>query len=127
VTKPLLIVVDDEQDMAEFISNVAKNLGFDVEIATSAREFQDLYRSTSPTAVVLDIVIPEMDGNEILEWMAPQDKFTPVILISGFDGKYIKAVKAVGRASGATIVGSLVKPIRADELETKLQQIIDAD
>ena len=43
MSKPLLIVVDDERDMAEFIGHAGEKVGFRVEIATSGQEFKRLY------------------------------------------------------------------------------------
>ena len=43
MTKPLLIIVDDDRDMAEFVCDVGEDLGFEVKICTSAKEFQAAY------------------------------------------------------------------------------------
>ena len=124
MTKPLLLVVDDEQGMAEFISELAEDVGFDVKIETSAKKFQDTYIATNPTGIVMDIVMPEMDGNELVQWLGQQDSSTPVILMSGYAGQYIQAAEMIGQAGGAIIIGSLAKPIRADDLEPLLKEIL---
>ena len=125
MTKPLLIVVDDERYIDEFICELAEDVGFEVKIETSAKKFQETYVATKPIGIVMDIVMPEMDGNELLQWLGQQDRTVPTILISGHDGKYIQAAEMIGNASGAVIIGSLTKPMRADDLEPMLQAIFD--
>jgi CheY-like chemotaxis protein len=126
MTKPLLLVVDDDRDLEEPICELAEDMGFEVKFETSAKKFQQTYIATTPAGIVMDIVMPEMDGNELLEWVSQQNRFTPIILISGHDGKYIKVAEMLGKASGNIIVGGLTKPIRLADLELMLQEILDA-
>lgn len=125
MTKPQLMIVDDELAMAEFVRDVGEDLGFEVKICTSAREFQEAYSLNTPSGIIMDVVIPHMDGNELLQWLVDQGSTTPVVLMSGYGGKYIGAVKILGQARGANVVGSLIKPIRLNDLKPVLQGIID--
>ena len=67
--KPSMNVVGDDPDVAEFVSNTAKSIGFEVRVAASAKEFMDLVSENEPWAIVMDIVIPDMDGIELLDWL----------------------------------------------------------
>lgn len=124
MTKPQLIIVDDEPDMAEFVSDLADDLGFDVKIATSAKELQSIYNSTTPVGIVMDIVMPEMDGNDLLQWLIQKKRNTPIIIISGYDRQYLETAEMLGQARGATIIGTLAKPIRADDMESLLRKFL---
>ncbi|PKI13847.1 response regulator [Colwellia sp. 12G3] len=126
MTKPLLLVVDDDRDLEEPLCELAEDMGFEVKFETSAKKFQETYLATNPVGIVMDIVMPEMDGNELLEWVGLQNRFTPIILISGHDGKYIQVAKMLGKASGNIIIGGITKPIRLEDLELLLQEILDA-
>ena len=126
MTKPLLWIVDDEEDMAEFIATTAESIGFECKIATRARDFQRNYDTSSAAAVVMDIVMPEMDGNELLQWLATQDSSPPIVLISGYGGAYLSMAEKLGEAKGAVIVGSLDKPINISDLKSILQEIYSA-
>lgn len=126
MSKPQLLIVDDEPDMAKFLSDVAEGMGFDVKIATSAKEFQDIYSATTPAGILMDIVMPEMDGNELLEWLALQNKYTPVILMSGYDGEYLQTAATLAEARGAIIIAGLAKPIRIIDLEPLLKDIYNS-
>lgn len=125
MNKPQLLIVDDELDIAEFISDLAQDMGFDVKITTSAEEFQQIFNSTSPAGIIMDIVMPKMDGNELLKWIAEQNRFTPIILMSGYAGKYLQATKILGEAYGAIVIGALEKPFRAHDIEPLMQDILN--
>ncbi|MBV1961902.1 MAG: response regulator [Immundisolibacteraceae bacterium] len=126
MTEPLLMVVDDQVTMAGFVSDVAEDLGFTVQIKTSAKEFQAAYAVTKPLAVIMDIVMPDIDGNELLQWLADHDSNTPVVIMSGFDGKYVELTKMLAEERGAIIIATLVKPFSIDELETVLKEILSS-
>ncbi len=123
MNKPVLIVVDDEPDMAELVADVADELGFSVLTATNVSSFQQLYSSEQPSAIVMDIVMPEMDGIELLEWMKSVGFSVPIIIMSGFDN-YIDMAELYGRKQGGDIIGTLIKPFELVELEKLLQQIL---
>ncbi|HIJ45578.1 MAG TPA: response regulator, partial [Rhodospirillaceae bacterium] len=89
MAKPILIVVDDELEMAEFIETAGLSLGFEVRIATSAEGFQKIWAEAEPSAIVMDIVMPDMDGIELLQWLVERKCTVPIILMSGYDGKYL--------------------------------------
>ena len=125
MTKPLLIIVDDDRDMAEFVCDVGEDLGFEVKICTSAKEFQAAYSLKIPTGIVMDIVMPDMDGNELLKWLVDQGCITPIVIMSGYGGKYMAAAEKLGKSLGASGAGTLPKPIRVDDLEPVLQEIIN--
>ena len=61
-----LLVVDDEPEFGELVRKVAVSLGYEARVTTSGREFQDAYHELHPTMIVMDMVMPEMDGNELV-------------------------------------------------------------
>lgn len=127
MAKPILWIVDDEEGITEFIALTGESIGFECKTATSARDFQRNYDSSSAAAVVMDIVMPEMDGNELPQWLAKQEGTPPIVLISGYGGAYLSVAKSLGEAKGAVIVGSLVKPINLGDLKSILQEVYSAE
>lgn len=123
MTNPVLIVVDDEPDMADFVKDVAEMVGFETLVANSAKEFQNLCAKAKPDAVVMDIVMPDMDGIELLKWISGNGYSCPVILISGYDGGYIDAAAQLGKVQGVPVVGTLTKPIPLDQMKMMLTQV----
>ncbi|HYW97171.1 MAG TPA: response regulator, partial [Bacteroidales bacterium] len=62
-----ILVVDDEEDIVEFVSYNLRREGFDVGIARNGREAINTATSFQPHLILLDIMMPEMDGIETCE------------------------------------------------------------
>mgnify|MGYP001586322081 CR=1 FL=1 len=121
MTKPTILVVDDEPMMTSIVSEVGELRGFEVIETNSAREFQSAWQDHDPTVVVMDIIMPDMDGVELLKWLSEQKCLAPIILMSGYDKNYMETASTVGSGNGNTIVGTLTKPFQIAELEALLQ------
>ncbi len=124
MTRPLLVVVDDEPDMASLIADVGTMVGFEPRTAHSAIELQKIVASTSVAAIVLDIVMPDMDGIELLQWLTDRGCAAPILLINGFDPLYLRTARMIGTAKGLQIAGTLAKPIPIAQLQAVLDEVI---
>ena len=124
MNKPLLLVVDDEPDIAAFVGDVGESVGFDVSITNSSRQFQQVCSTTPPSAIVMDIVMPDIDGIELINWLSEQKFSAPIIIMSGYDG-YIGMTELLGEKQGLTVIGTLTKPFRIDDLEPLLLDILN--
>jgi CheY-like chemotaxis protein len=67
-----LLIVDDEPRFATFVERVAEPLGYEVEVTNHGRDFQAAYRRKRPDVVVIDMVMPDIDGNELVLWLVEQ-------------------------------------------------------
>ena len=67
-----LLVCDDEPGFGRFVKNVAEDLGYTVHVTTDGRALIEAYGSFKPTTIVLDMIMPGMDGNEVVAWLAQQ-------------------------------------------------------
>ncbi len=126
MTGPALYIVDDESDMGSFVSDVAEDMGFETKSVTSAKELMALVEDRLPSGIVMDVVMPDMDGIELVQWLGKRGYLVPIILMSGFDSQYINVAESLGTHHGAMIAGSLRKPFTASELELHLNQILES-
>lgn len=124
MTKPILLVVDDDPDMASRVGDVGKRLGFEVLATVSAIEAQQLWLENPVAAIIMDVVMPDIDGNELIQWLVEQGSYAPIILISGYGGKYIDSTRRLGMAKGAPIMAALVKPFDLEDLEMALKKAL---
>ena len=122
---PILIVVDDEPEMAKLVGRAGESVGFDVRIAHSVQEFQDAWAVGRVSAVVSDIVMPDMDGIELLQWLAAQNATIPVVLMSGYDRNQVEIARRLGIAKGLRLVGILNKPIPYADVKTVLSKVLN--
>jgi two-component system alkaline phosphatase synthesis response regulator PhoP len=63
-TKHKVLVVDDEEDILEFLSYNLKKEGFEVQTASNGKEAIDVAKHFSPDVIILDVMMPQMDGVE---------------------------------------------------------------
>jgi CheY-like chemotaxis protein len=110
------LIVDDEPRFASFVGKVAAPLGYDVEITTHGREFQKAYRKNKPDCIVLDMVMPEIDGNELILWLVKEGCDADIIIITGFSPDYAVNARILGEFKGLRSVRTLSKPVSVAQL-----------
>jgi signal transduction histidine kinase/CheY-like chemotaxis protein len=112
-----VLVVDDEPEIAELIAGQLAPLDVHTTTATGGREALDRLRADSYDAITLDILMPDMDGFEVLREIRsdPQLRHIPILFVSVFSGR-------------RELVGEWVvsKPIDADELRDVLGAAVSA-
>lgn len=124
MTKPLLMVVDDDPKMLDVVAEVGELSGFKVLALSSVADFQQAWAENAPSVIVMDIVMPDMDGNELLMWLGERKYRAPIILMSGYDGKHLGLAECLGTTYGDTIIGKLAKPFKINDLEALLKKAL---
>jgi diguanylate cyclase (GGDEF)-like protein len=80
-----ILVVDDSKAQRQALTAVLRTEGYEVVEAENAREALRLAKSATPDLVLLDMILPDMDGREVLRLIKPNpasDQFLPVIILS---------------------------------------------
>lgn len=113
--KPKLIVIDDEVDLAGFVSEVAEQVGFEVEQFTNAAIFKTEYNKGADV-IILDLMMPAVDGIEIIRFLTDMNCNALLILMSGFDSGVLHSAQKLASEKGLNVGGSLSKPFRYEEL-----------
>jgi EAL domain-containing protein (putative c-di-GMP-specific phosphodiesterase class I)/ActR/RegA family two-component response regulator len=119
----LLLIVDDEADMAAFIARVGRRCGFETETASSAEELFSRVRTAEPGHIILDLQMPDVDGIQVLRRLAELHCTSRILIASGVDQQIIDAAQRIGRERGLDIAGTLRKPMLVAELTAKLQEL----
>jgi two-component system response regulator AtoC len=114
-----ILVTDDEKNIRESIQRLLGLEGIDAETACDGRQAAALLAEQAFDAVVLDLKMPSMDGQQVLDWMRAEGIRTPVIMISAL-GEIADAVKAL--KSGAA--DYLVKPFDPAELLLRIRSVV---
>lgn len=101
-----ILVIDDEPDFLTLIKIRLEAVGYGVITASSGQEGLDKIKSEAPDVVFLDILMPEMDGLEVLKQIRQVNKTLPVFIITVFSDdtefdqqrlKFAKDLGATGR------------------------------
>lgn len=106
-----VLIVDDEQNIREGSERILTRTGFDVSTAASGQEALDIFRSTRPCMVLLDLKMPGMDGMEVLEKIIKIDDNTIVIVITGY-----ATVETAIQAMKQGAYDFIPKPFEPDQL-----------
>lgn len=115
-----LLIVDDEPAFGAFVRTVAEKLGYEVLVTTDAREFQQAFATFDPTDIVIDIVMPDADGIELIRWIADKESRARIIIASGSNPDYAKAAEILGTAHGLRSISTLRKPVSLAELRAAI-------
>ena len=122
--QPRLFVGDDNPEIGELIHDIALPLDLEPVIITNSTEFKSQWLANKPDILVLDMVMPNMDGFDLIQWLAQITCDVPIILISGREELYAKAASKVGRTKGLNIPYVLSKPFSVIEMETALKDAL---
>lgn len=115
-----LLICDDEPAFGRFVKHVAEDLGYTVRVTTEAAAFVETYGSFEPTTIVLDMIMPGMDGNELVLWLAKRGCSARIIIITGYTPDYATHAKTLAEFKGLGPVMTLHKPIEISQLRAAL-------
>jgi len=122
MTRPRLLLIDDEPALAAFVANAAAISGFEPVVTSDDKQFREQFHGEVPGMVALDLGMPGMDGVELLRFLSAEGFEGPVLIISGFDRRVLESAFRLGEALGLRMVGPLEKPVRLEALEAILKQ-----
>ena len=77
----LVMVVDDDQDLSEMLGIVLTGAGIDVDLVTRGDEVLDVFRNNPPDLVLLDVMLPGLDGIEVCR-LIRAESMVPIIMLS---------------------------------------------
>lgn len=112
-----VLVVDDEQNIRRLIKIYLKNAGYKVFVAKDGIEAVEKFRAEQPDMVILDIMIPFMDGWEVCQQLR-QESDVPIIMLTAKDTKDDK-IKGLGLGGDIYVT----KPFDPDELVAQVQAV----
>ncbi len=81
-TGRVILLVDDETSITSALSAFLERSGFIVCVATDGMQALEMIRQCNPDLVVLDVLMPELNGREVLRTLRKEGNWTPVILLT---------------------------------------------
>jgi DNA-binding response OmpR family regulator len=116
-----VLLIDDEEEFVRTTAMLLRRRGFEVITAGSGRDGLSVLGRQPVDVVVLDIKMPGMDGDEVLEVMNAKGFRQPVVILTGHGS--VDHALDMGRAG---VTGYLAKPCTVDELERKLRKALES-
>lgn len=116
ISNQSILVIDDDADIGGFIKDVALPLSLNCIATTEASTFLELL-GPHTDLVILDLLMPHIDGIELLRVLGEQKCKSGVVLMSGVDKRVIETAEQLAAKLGLSIVGRLIKPFGKRDLE----------
>src|ERR1700709_875498 len=115
--KKRVLAIDDEPSMTEWLKILLEHAGYEVRTALIGTRGEEIFRTWHPDAVVTDMMLPDVDGIELVRKFKQLDPEAEVIVVTG-QGNIPRSVEAV--KAGA--FDFLEKPVDAERLLDKLEK-----
>jgi len=116
-----VLIVDDRHAFAGFVRAVAASCGCEPRILQVSERFEDVIVEWRPSIIVLDIIMPERDGIELIQALSKLQFKGQLILVSGAEELYLTMAARAARDHGLAVSASLRKPCRADHLRQEIR------
>jgi two-component system OmpR family response regulator len=113
-----ILVVDDEPNIADLLSAALTFEGYDVGVAGTGAEALEMVRTYRPNLVMLDVMLPDVDGNEVCRRLRQQGEQMPIVFLTARD---TTEDKVEGLAMGDDYV---TKPFSIEELMARVGAIL---
>ena len=110
-----LLVVDDHPEFCHFVRQAGEGTGFAVASALNGAAAKLAFDASRPDVVVLDIVMPDLDGIEMVRWFGEQGYRGHVLLVTGYHAAFLHVAAALAELYGMS-VASFQKPVGYDTL-----------
>ena len=119
--KKRILVIEDENHISQLLKFILEKNGFDVLQCYNGRDGIENARKEIPNLIVLDVMMPSMDGFEVAKKLGsiPETKSIPIIMLSSA-AQFKDKVR--GLESGA--IDYIIKPFDKNELVEKIKKII---
>ena len=114
-----LLIVDDEENLRSMLAAALQHHGYDVSTAENGRDALDVVARDRPDLVLLDVMMPDLDGFEVCRRLRAQGDRTPVLFLTARDATEDKV-------RGLTLGGDdyLQKPFSLDELVARAEAVL---
>jgi DNA-binding response OmpR family regulator len=117
-SKSLIMIVDDEAENIAFLKELLDQFGFNLVVASKGKEALRLLQDAFPDIILLDVLMPEMDGFEVCRQIKanPKTKDIPILFMTAL-------TDPVNKVTGLELGGSdyITKPFQKEEVLTRLK------
>jgi EAL domain-containing protein (putative c-di-GMP-specific phosphodiesterase class I) len=121
-----LLVIDDDLASSAIIGRIARGCGYDTIITIDADDFRSRVSSWEPTVIVLDLSMPEMNGDQVIAWLAKRGCKAHILIVSGLELARMREAEATGRSLGLNMAGVLQKSLHVEKIRDVFLEIYDA-
>ena len=117
-----IAVVDDDMIIQELVKTVLADTGWEISVFNNGKEFVNELAANTFDLVFLDLMMPEMNGFQVLQFMKQQKINIPTIVFSALTRK-----ETVSKAMSFDVKSYIIKPLKPENLKSKAFEILVSD
>ena len=102
MAKKKILIVDDEIDFINMMKIKLEENDYDVVSSSTGKDVLDIIKKQRPDAVLLDVMMPEMDGLNILKQVRSFDETIPVFIVTAFSNE--ERIKLAGKFNASGVI-----------------------
>src|SRR5215475_1625144 len=118
MSENLILIVEDENSIAEVVSLYLKRAGYNVQIASDGKQAMNSFEKRKPDLVILDLMLPEVDGLSLTRWLRDRSN-VPIIMLTA---RRSEVDRITGLEMGAD--DYVVKPFSPQELVSRVRAVM---
>ena len=113
-----ILIVDDDENISEILNMYLESAGYTTKIASTGKRAQELFLEYTPDLVLLDVMIPGIDGIDVLKWVRKQGE-VPVLMLTAKGDTFDKVLALELGADDY-----IVKPFEPKELLARVKAVL---
>jgi len=117
--KPLVLIIDDDEGICRTLSRVVAGIGCRMSCATDGGEGIALVAEEEPDVILLDLMMPRMNGPQFLEKLRASHLDLPVVIVTGFEDSELMV--QVAKYAPVMVVS---KPFEAEQIKRTIQAVV---
>lgn len=125
MSRTRIVAVDDDRRILRVLKRACETVGYEVHSVLDAEFFESSFRVFDPALVFLDLSMNNIDGVELLHFIAKENRDTAVIVTSGVDEKELLAAHALGVSLGLRMLEPVRKPLIVADVRRRLKTFRD--
>jgi DNA-binding response OmpR family regulator len=118
-----LLIIDDEEDICDLIAEIAERHSFETRTISNAETVHEMLSGFAPDIIMMDLMMPGIDGVELLRLLSEKARHAKLCLISGSDARVLNSARRLGSAHGLDVVAALEKPLSIQTLNGFFEQM----
>jgi len=117
-----LLIVDDDAGLAKAYARIGAEAGFEVRVVNDPLKATEAFLDFKPDVALIDIIMPEKDGIDVLNEILLTGETARIIVTSGYGDAMLRLAKGLADFHASGRVSVLKKPIRRAELQKLLAE-----
>jgi DNA-binding NtrC family response regulator len=120
-----LLIIDDEVGLTKVVGLIAGQLGMEFRALNTSPSATEVFIDFRPDVVIIDVIMPDKGGIDVLNEIMLTGIPTRVVLTSGYSEPYLPLAESLAKSHGDERIRFLMKPFRRTELIELLQNIAE--